>query len=808
MQEHRSWFFYLCALEGAAATAALFLIPSEGGRLSLARLALIGFVLILSIIWIVLGFRGPRRLDKLIQPVFIVLFVVLSLSSGLLLFLLRYLSPESSLSAYERLSPLLWYLLILSIQFFFYILILYKGLHPETLSTNKLVYLSALTAFCFLFLLFLFISFTRLGLTPDPAYWGEPGVPMLGWGFIVALLGGLCVLWITFYTSTRILNFFLPLAIYLLAVAVWLSVPVDVLANSFYMPINSPTFQPFPYSDAGYYDQMAQSLLIGHPYQGQIPTRPLYIFLLTVLHLLFGENYRNIIIGQTIVLAIIPVVFYYLGKRLHSRVAGLTIALFFIFRELTTLLVSSNTRVSNSKMLLVDLPTLLLLILACLFTLRWLEQRDSKNALIAGSTFGLLLLLRTQSMLVLPLIVLVALLVFGWKNKSFYLQTSVFILGLVMTIAPWLIHNYVQTGQIAFDAPFQYKIIATQYAYSGNLDISNYDFEGKGLGRVLIEFALKDPAFVSGFITNHFLATQVNGLLALPLIKPYHGIFEPVNLYWMDWDGHLEWYNLILVIFYLVLISFGLGSAWKRWRWIGSVPPVFSMGYSLATAIGRFSGWRYDLPADWIWYFYFGIGFAELLFQAALVFGAKEEQVFRAERREDVIVVRTQSKRQLQEIGFLAILFVVIGALPLLIENIRSPRYIDQSPGNLAARITSLSNAPAIDKINTFASQPGAFLQVGRVLYPRFFSKNDGLASANPWPAYAFHDYPRIGFLLLNQTSVSVVFPTKKIPEFPHAQDAIVLGCQRDGYVEARWVVFPQLDSVYSSTSLTETCSP
>ena len=806
MQKHRSWFFYLCAIEGAAAIAALFLIPSEGGRLSFARLALIGFILILCIAWITVGFRRLRLFDKLIHPVFIVLFAVLSLIFSLILFLLRYLNPENSLSAYERLSPLLWYLLILSIQFFFYILLLQKGFHPETLSTNKLIYLSALTAFCLLFLLFLFISFTRLGLTPDPAYWGEPGVPMLGWGFILALLGGICVLWITFYARTRVLNFFLPLAIYLLAIAVWLSVPVDVLANSFYMPINSPTFQPFPYSDAGYYDQMAHSLLIGHPYQGQIPTRPLYIFLLTVLHLLFGESYRNIIIGQTFVLAIIPVVFYFLGKELHSRLAGVTIALFFIFRELTTLLVSSNTRVSNTKMLLVDLPTLLLLILACLFTLRWLEQKDSKNALVAGGTFGLLLLLRTQSMLVLPLIVLVALLVFSWKNKSLYLQISVFVLGLMITIAPWLIHNYLQTGQLAFDAPFQYKIIASQYAYSGNLDISNYDFEGKGLGRILIEFALKDPAFVFGFITNHFLATQVNGLLALPLIKPYHGIFEPVNLYWMDWGGHLEWYNLILVIFYVVIISFGLGSAWTRWRWIGLLPLVFSIGYSLATAIGRFSGWRYDLPADWIWYFYFGIGFAELLLQAALLFGAQAEQVFRAAKSQPGEWNGAVMKPV--QLIFFALIFASIGASPWIIENIVSPRYIDQSQGNLKAKITSLSNAPTIDKINMFTSQPGAFLQTGRVLYPRFFSKNDGLASANPWPAYAFHDYPRIGFLLLNQASVSVVFPTKMISEFPHAADVIVLGCQRDGYIEARWVAFPELDSVYSSEQLTETCSP
>src|ERR687891_486781 len=107
-----------------------------------------------------------------------------------------------------------------------------------------------------------------------------------------------------------------------------------------------------------------------------------------------------------------------------------------------------------------------------------------------------------------------------------YAVVAIFLFGLMITILPWLAHNYQQTGQIAFDAPFQYRVIASQYAYSGNLDIDHYDFEGKGLGRVLIEFALKDPAFVFGFITNHFLATQIHGVLVLPLIKPYNGIFE------------------------------------------------------------------------------------------------------------------------------------------------------------------------------------------------------------------------------------------------------------------------------------------
>lgn len=812
MQKSHSWFFYLCAIEGVVAIATLLSIPSEGGSLSPARLALIGFIAVICIGWLYLGVSQTRKqIDRYTgkQPTYLRFYlsacVLASLVLAILIFFFRYFNPEGFLSTYQRLRPLLWYLLVLSVQFSFFFLLLQRGFYPETLASHKPIYTSALLAFCFLLLLFIFISITRLGLTPDPAYWSEPGVPMLGWGFGLALLGGIGVLLLRFSRYTDVLDVFLPIAIYLIAIILWLSVPVDVLRNSFYMPIDPQTSQPFPYSDASYYDQMAQSLLIGHPYQGDIPTRPLYIFLLTVLHLLFGENYRNIIVGQTFVLALIPVLFYFLGKKLHSSVAGVIIALFFVFREFTTLLVSSHTRVSNTKTLLVDLPTLLLLILACYFAVRWLEQKDSKSALIAGGSFGLLLLLRTQSVIVLPLVLLAAFLEFGWKSKPFYLLTSIFLLGFAVTIAPWLVHNYLQTGELAFDATFQYATIASQYAYTGNLDINSYDFAGKGVGRILLDFAFKDPAFVFGFISNHFLAAQVHSLLALPLFKTYNGIFEPLNLYWMNWDGNLEWYNILLLIIYLAVMAFGLGSAWKRWRWIGLLPLAFSLGYSLATAVGRFSGWRYDFPADWISYFYFGIGFAELLLQAVLLFGATSSSpVLPGAYRNQ----RPQSKGQYQELILFASLFAFLGALPWVGEMIASPRYPDQSQEFLSEKLISLSNAPSRAEIDTFLSQPDSYLQIGRVAYPRFFGREDGLASTNPWAAYAIRDYPRIGFLLLNQHASSVVFPTKRISDFPHAADAIVLGCQREDYVEAHLVALPELDTIYLSEPLTQTCSP
>jgi hypothetical protein len=456
--------------------------------------------------------------------------------------------------------------------------------------------------------------------------------------------------------------------------------------------------------------------------------------------------------------------------------------------------------------------------LACLFALRWFEKKDFKSAFIAGGTFGMLLLLRTQSVLILPVIILFAILTYisavrGMPNasrnlSSFYIPLLTFLFGMVFTITPWLTHNYIQTGKFTFDAPFQYKVLASQYAYTGNLDLQNYDFAGKGLGQVLIEFAIKDPKFVFGFISNHFLAAQVDGLLALPLIKPYNGLFEPINLYWTSWNGNLEWYNVFLLIFYLAVIALGLAAAWKRLRWAGLLPLAFNFAYVLATAIGRFSGWRYDLPADWVPYFYFGIGFAEIAVLIAFLFGAQKK--IRADGSSFAHGVEdTQSKYALPGTIILALVFALIGGLPWLVKGIASPRYADQTPSTLSAQITSISHSPASSEIETFLSQQDTTLQKGRLLYPRFYIRNEGAVSKNPWPAYETRSYPRLGFLFLNQSLAHAVFPTKaNVVDSPQASDVILLACKHADYLEVRMLAFPALNAFYLSAPLSEPCAP
>jgi hypothetical protein len=820
-------FFLLAFLEAAVALYALLHIPSEGAGFSITRWALIIPLFAAMVVSALAAYYSWRKatfltrwLDTDIYPKTFrflnIVFPLVAITASIAAFILRWWNPERLLPAFERAWPLLAFIILFCLQSTLWLLVQRFGLRKVDFNARN----PALIAFGFLLFVFGFISLTKLGITPDPAYWGESGVPIQGWQLWLALIMAASFLPLSlfpfFKCNPRRSNILLGALIWALAIGIWLSVPNAVLKNSFYFPIDPPANMPLPHSDSAYYDHMAHSLLIGTDYTGQIPTRPIYIVFLAGLHWLFSENYNLIIIGQTFVLAALPVAFYELGAKLHSRLAGVTVALLAIFREWTSLLISSDTRVSNTKMPLVDNPTLLLILLACLFAFRWLERRDKRSAFIAGGVFGILLLLRTQAMLILPFIVIVAFLAIRTEKNSsqkglpWLVPLLLFAVGVFVSVAPWLTHNYLRMGKFAFDAPFQLQVLASQYAYTGNLDFQAVDLENKSLSQILITFALKDPAFVAGFITNHFLATEVGALLALPLIAPFNGLRAPINLYWTVFDGTLAWNNILLLTSYLAFIAVGMGAAWKRWRWAGLLPLAFNLGYAAANGISRFSGWRYDLPADWIAYFYFGLGIAEILFWIARTFGHHPPGVPGwSPGQADKPSIGKSEPNFLPRLIPVAASFTLIGFLPWIAESVNPPtRYPISEPAALQAQIAKGQNFISAEEVQAFGGQPEAVTLMGRTLYPRTFGSNNGLTSTNSWPAYALRDYPRLGFKLLNQDLRDVVFPNKGVPiENVQGYDVILLGCEREDFVEARILFFPNNNLTYLSDRALEPCS-
>lgn len=797
------WFFLAAAFQSLLAFAALLRVPSEG--LSLARLALLGVMAILFFTGIGLGLysrRNPTRFEPLFTTPVVLSSTLLNLIFGLILFLLRYLNPERFLPYYERLSPLLWLLFFLTLEAALFFLLSKNGLHPQALINRQPIYGAALTAYCLLITALLFVSLTKIGITPDTSYWAEPGVAIQAWQFILALLIGFSVLLFTIHYSPFIIHhssFILPITLYLTALLLWLSVPLQTLANSFFAPISPPTNQPLPYSDAGFYDFNSQSLLIGTGYFGNIPSRPLYVTFLAFLHLLFDQDYPAIIAAQTMVLALFPVTLYFLAKKLHSPAAGVTVALFAIFREYTGLWIASNTRVVNSRMLTTDFITALGIALMCLVTVWWLERRDLKSTLIAGGAFGLLLLFRTQSLLTLPVLFLLILLAYQFKWAEWFKAGIVFAAVMALTVLPWLTHNYTLIGKFAFDDSIQMGNIYSQYSFTG-LDVASFDPEKDSVAERVISFTLENPGYVATFITSHFFNTEIGGLLTLPLIKPFNGFQKPINLYWVEWDGSLEWYNLLLVLFYLFILALGFGAAWKRMGWLGLIPLAFNLGYVLSNSIVRFSGWRFNLPADWVVYFYFSIGIIEFLGSLSLLFRADAKKLFPASEMQQPQTIRF-SEFRLPHIAILSS-FIFLGLSPWLAKGLASPRYTT-GQDELIAKLEA-SGYSRIE-VEAFLSQPNTTLTEGRLMYPRMYWKGEGLSSANPWLAYAPQDFPRIGFLLINDSHRDLIFRTNELLDFKQGADTIVIACSANDLLDVRIIAFD--DNSYQSTPLTNPCT-
>lgn len=795
------WFFFAAAFQSLFAVAALLFVPSESG-LSFARLGLLGILFLCFFAGIYLGFdarRNVARYDRFASAIF--LPAALFPASAIILFLLRYLDPERLLSYYERLGPLLWYLLAVSLQALVFFLLVKCGFFPRALSKRKAVYVFVFYAFCALALVFVFVAVTKIGVTPDKAYWGEPGVAILGWQFVAAIFIGMLVLLFQLRASNDrfVANYLYPLLIYLSAVLLWLSVPLEVLRNSFYAPIVPPLDIPLPYSDAGFYDYLSQSLLIGSGYLERIPPRPLYVVFLAVLHFFFGQNYPAVIAAQTCVLALFPVALYFLGKKLRSPAAGVIAALFAVFRELVGLWISSDARVANSKMFTTDFPAAMALAFLCLVFVWWLERRDLKATLFAGGCFGLTLLFRTQSLFVLPVVFALAWFAYQRRTKDWLVAAVVFAIPMVLTVAPWLTHNYQLVGKIAFDDPNQMAILYSQYSFNETFNLQEFDIQSKSLGARMLEFTLDNPAYVATFWTSHFLNTEIGGLLSLPLIERFDGLSAPVNIYWVAWDGTLAWYNLALLIVYLAIIAVGFGSAWQRARWLGLLPLAVNIGYALSNAVSRFSSWRYNMPVDWVVYFYFAIGIVEILGWIALLFGANADQTFPQTDapKAGFIVWRDFSPKY----ALFLCAFVFIGALPWLAKGLAAPRYVSTRE-EMLARLESRGYAE--EEIRAFLSQPAGMILEGRMLYPRMYRRDEGVGSANPWAAYRVRDYPRVGFVLLNQKYYDAIFPVKDLPDFRQGADVTLLACQKEDHIEVRAIVFD--DQSFHGASLAQPC--
>lgn len=813
-----SLFFALLAVESTIVAYQLVRIPADPKNsllfgYSLNRLLMMAVALVALLVFVVLAvqsWRSPAWREKWIGRLFksrrafglsMLVFALLSAASWLTLVLLRLDPNGAFLSAYERLHPLLLLAFLLGMQGLLWLPVTRYGLDLSSIRSQKKWLNISLLVFLLLMVLFLLVALTGFGVAPDLYFWGPPGVPLLAWQVTLVCILGCGVLlfarWARPESAARRSiwpDICLGLAIWTMAAGLWLSQPVQ---PSFFTPqTRAPNHEYYPYSDAAYYDYSAESLAAGAGYPvHRVVSRPLFVLFLAILHTLTGHSYTQIIFLQSLVLALFPVVLFFLGKQFHSRAAGMMMALLAILRELNTIATTTMTEVSNSKMLLSDLPAALGVALLVLLVFRWLKKpARGWMALVVGGVLGLLVLVRAQSLLFLPFILLLALWVYRKKFRSWLAACVLIVVGVGLVISPWLVRNYQIGSGFVIDQPSnQTSILAQRYSKEmqsfparkpGESD-GEYSDRMVGMAR---KFALAEPIYTAGFITAHFLNNEIDTLAVLPVkaqFDRYQNNWTVANPFWKDMIPSLTGQDLLLLLLNLLVIAIGVGSAWHRWQFLGLLPLIFNVAYSLSNAVARNSGWRYILPVDWVGYFYFSIGILQIF---ALFLALLDRYHF---VEEPMSVEKFSVKFGFRYEALYGALFLILGLMVPFSERAFPELYPVETRAQVAGEIlssTSLQNSTVDSKaLSSFLNSESAVLIHGRALYPRYYYSGQG-ELGNGWSALKMREGGRLTFLVIQADGMRQVMLRMANPpaKFLNASNVLIAGCKNpEGFIDA-----------------------
>jgi hypothetical protein len=719
-----------------------------------------------------------------------------------------------------RLMPLLFYVGAASLKTLFLSRTLRSESQPALLNRRAAWLWTGL--FIFQIALGAFILTTRIGLTRDNEVglgWGDPGVPVLAEQVFLVLLACFILTGIYLFLHQKSLNR-LPLdalvfiSLWVLAAALWLAQPV--LPSYFAPAPRPPNYEFYPYSDAGDYDRAAQLLLAGAGLGG-VAKRPLYSLFLAALHTLSGGRFPVSVDLQVIVLAVFPAVLYLLGKRAGSRFAGLLLAGLAIWRECNALALSGETNVSHSRLLMSDLPTALGVALLALAGMAWLRatHKTDLKPLLSGGLLGLLMLVRSQSVLLsLPLLVFIGVQSRG-KPRIWLKQALIFSLGLFLAVMPWMLRNYALTGKITFEESGQISALVQRYS----LQPSQTAAEGNILG-----FLRSNPAQVASFVTAHFLHNWVSARFVLPVnfrlvnlvdksieIYPYwQKSGEPLDKmwgtccfllpyvkedvpYWQAWGGRILPESFLPLLLGFMLSAAGIVSAWRKAGWAGLLPGGFFIAYAFSCALIRSSGWRYILPVDWVTLFYYALGITAIINGLVhFFFGAVNDQPETTAQKKDL---RFGFIRQKWAFSGLGCLILLAGSAIPVAEMLIPPRY---PPGSevqvLESLPASLWSEAGIQKgdLERFLSQGNALAIYGRALYPKIFLPGEDEPWYGNWEGQRTRREKEMDFLVIGSAgSLPVILPldTGEEVALPQGSDVLVLGKTDDGILTANVVI-------------------
>ncbi len=687
----------------------------------------------------------------------------------------------------------------------------------------------ALIVFVALGILSGLIAITGIGFGFDATVWNAPGAPILITQVLLCLFSALVVLTVVFFfvpKKSPSVELWLAALVWVAASLLWLAQPAS--PTYYNSPPVPPNNQSYPLSDAFNHDVIANNVLIGEGFRsgGQFAIRrPLYILFLAALERSIGPDYQAIVNVQVVVLALFPVALFLLGSKLHTRLSGLLVAGFVIFREANAITLGHVINVSHAKLLMADLPAALMMAGVALAVFIWLRgsANNSATSLLAGGVLGASILLRSQSLLLLPFLVVLPILV--WKWRAAWRPILLFLLGTLIVAGPWILRNRALTGQwIIEDGINVSGFMANRYSLTpgtSRLPLLPGESEGEYYARQMVsvrEFIWEYPDYVASFVIDNFVRNEMLNFMSMPVSWQLRDLETHVRElpYWPSWEGGLEVESYAPVAINLVLVSLGIAVAWGRHRWTGMMPLIINIGFTFSLALARVSGWRYNLPIDWTVLFYFAIGLAQvLIWGIALVQLAPGARGFLAFLKPTPINDPSSNPNQKHQFPILAIaILVVLGSALLVIDISSKPKYTDMAQPEIAnllsvAEVQNPSTEDEKERLLAMLSQGEITGLSGRALHPRYYSSGQGIPERN----FALVDpmnFNKVTFYLIGPHPTSVILPIESASfVFPASSDVLVFKCPGDTLEAAAVLIDPMGNSpsVLFSSRLDQECN-
>ncbi len=730
----------------------------------------------------------------------------------------------------EQLRPILLNLVLLGLIWLPLILFMRLGFDAKALRARiKSVRLAILILAGLLFLI-LVIAVTGIGLGFDASVWNAPGTPLLGEQVVAAFLFGMLLLLALFFLGSKggsqgfwkwlsqhRLNFALGALVWLIAALFWLGQPAE--PTYYDTAPQAPNFQPYPLSDAFNHDVIANSVLAGEGFHfaGQTAIRrPAYVLFLAGLEGLLGGNYDAVIAAQVLVLALLPVFLFLLGAKFHSRLAGLFLAGLIILREANSIALGHVINTSHAKLLMADLPTALMTAALAMAAIAWLGRSpNGTKSLLVGGLLGASILLRSQSLTLVPFFLLLALLAWGWRSA--WRPVLLFLLGVLLVAGPWIIRNRVQMGQWAIEDAVVSGFLAHRYSFTPGtyaLPFETGETEGEYYARQMAsvrEFAAANPLYVVGFVSDNYVRNQTLNFLALPLSFTLRDLETHVRElpFWPGWEGVLPLESALPLLLGLALFSLGVSVAWQKAGWLGLTPLFINLGFTANLALARVSGWRYNLPIDWTVLLYFALGVAQIAFWA-FALTSKNSNVRKFTLFLEGEETRASKKKVPSNWLPAAIAVLLVAGLSFsIIEAFSQPRYSKVELGRLEEILAAaeLGNGETNKQglLTLFEADRLEAIE-GRAIHPRFFEAGDGLD--RDFLLVSPMDFSRLTFYLVGPDPTSVILQTTA-SDIPLASgaDAVVLRCTEQPEVAGIAVIRPGTSPLlYISPDLSRVC--